>query len=81
MDIFEFAMKMEMDGRNLCLEHATKIANPELKRILEKLAEDERKHCEIFKSLKEVVPAAYQETGQAKILNSARKNLRFQDEK
>ena len=70
MDIFEFAMKMEMDGRNFYLEHAAKIPSPELKRILEELADDERKHYGIFKSLKEGLPAAYQEAGQTKILSS-----------
>lgn len=72
VDIFAFAMKMEMDGRNFYLQHAAKAPSPELKRILEELARDEQKHYEIFKALNEGLPAAYQEAGQTKILKSVK---------
>lgn len=72
MDTFEFAMKMEMDGRNFYLEHAAKTASPELKRILEELADDEQKHYEIFKSLQEGLPVQYEEARKTKILSSVK---------
>ncbi|HWR83299.1 MAG TPA: ferritin family protein [Candidatus Deferrimicrobium sp.] len=72
MNIFEFAMKMEEDGRKFYLEHAAKQASPHLKRILEELADDERKHYAIFKSLNEGLPAEFERTRETKILSSVR---------
>ena len=51
MNIFEFAMKMEEDGRAFYLENAEKTSLPGLKRILTELAEDELKHYLLFKAL------------------------------
>ncbi len=53
MNIFEHAMKMEQDGRAFYLEHAQKTDNPNLKKILLELADDELKHFEMFKGLNE----------------------------
>ncbi len=72
MDIFAFAMKMEMDGKNFYLEHAAKAPSPELKKILKELAGDEQKHYEIFKSLQEGIPVEYEETRKTKILSSVK---------
>jgi rubrerythrin len=72
MDIFAFAMKMEMDGRNFYLEHAAKASSPELKKILEELADDELKHYQIFKSLQEGLAVEYEEAGRTKILSSTK---------
>ena len=72
MNIFEFAMKMEEDGRKFYLEHAATAPSPELKKILEELAEDERKHYEIFKALSEGLPAEYEEAKKTKILQSVK---------
>ena len=59
MDIFEYAMKMEQDGRAYYLEHAEKASLPELKKILLELADDELKHYEIFKAMRDgETPAA-----------------------
>ena len=44
MNIFEYAMKMELDGKQYYEESAAKVGNPELKRILMELAGDEEKH-------------------------------------
>jgi rubrerythrin len=72
MDIFEFAMKMEMDGKNFYLQHAAQAPSPELKRILEELAGDEQKHFEIFKSLQEGLPTKYEEARRTTILSSVK---------
>jgi len=52
-DIFDFAMKMEEDGRDYYEEMASKTKIPALKKILTGLADDERRHYKIFKGLKE----------------------------
>jgi rubrerythrin len=70
MDIFAYAMKMELDGKNFYLQHAAQAPSPELKKILEELAGDEQKHYEIFKSLQEGLPTKYEEARQTKILSS-----------
>lgn len=59
MNIFDFAMKMELDGRELYekLARDTQIAG--LRNIFLQLAADERKHYEIFLALKgQTLPAA-----------------------
>ena len=53
MNVFDFAMKMELQGK-ACYENlagSTKI--PGLKNIFTGLAADEQKHYEVFRSLKE----------------------------
>jgi rubrerythrin len=53
MDVFDFAMKMELQGK-ACYEDlaaSTKIAG--LKTIFSGLAADEQKHYELFRNLKE----------------------------
>lgn len=50
-DIFEFAKKMEMDGKANYLEHKEKISNPAIKRILQMLADEEQNHYDIFDAM------------------------------
>jgi rubrerythrin len=53
MDIFEFAMKMEADGKVYYEKHAASTDIPELKEILLQLAEEEARHYETFRRMKE----------------------------
>ena len=53
MDIFEYAMKMEIDGKKYYEEHAARTKSPELKEILLTLAEEETRHFNFFKKMKE----------------------------
>lgn len=53
MDIFEFAMKMELDGKTFYENHAASETNADLKTIFESLAEEELRHYRIFKGMKD----------------------------
>ena len=53
MDVFEFAMKMETDGKAYYEKHAASIGVPELRDVLLQLAEEEARHYEIFRRMKE----------------------------
>ena len=53
MDVFEFAMQMEKDGQAFYEKMAAQAENGVVKSILSELAEDEVKHYNIFKKLKE----------------------------
>ncbi len=68
MSIFEYAMKMEEDGRAFYLEHAEKTGVPQLKRVLVELAEDELKHYNIFKALRDGRTAEYKEAEKTTVL-------------
>ena len=70
MNIFEYAMKMEQDGREFYLENAEKTDNPAFKQILTQLANDELKHYNIFKALKEGRKAEYKEAEQTTIITT-----------
>jgi rubrerythrin len=48
MDIFEFAINMERDGRDYYLDLAAKTSHTGLQNILTTLADDERKHEQII---------------------------------
>lgn len=50
MNAYEFAMKMEEDGRNYYLEQAECTHDVQLKKLFKMLAEDENRHYEIIKS-------------------------------
>ncbi len=52
MDIYEFAMQMELDGRNFYLELAGKAKEQGLQSIMEMLAADEMKHYNILQDMK-----------------------------
>lgn len=68
MNIFETAMKMEEDGRAYYLENAEKTVLPELKKVLLELADDELKHFNLFKAMRDRQPAEYQESQATTIL-------------
>jgi rubrerythrin len=53
MDIFEFAMKMEIDGKRYYEEQAAKTKQKELKEILQTLAEEEQRHFNFFKKMRD----------------------------
>jgi len=52
MDIIEFAMKMEQDGKAYYENLAAGTTDSELKKVLEQLAEEEGRHYEYFRRLK-----------------------------
>ncbi len=74
MNVFDYAMKMETDGRDFYLEHAEKVTTPELKQILLQLADDELKHFNIFKAMRDRGTAEYQE-GQKTLILETVKNI------
>jgi len=51
MNVFEFAMTMEMDGKAYYEKLARETLLPGLNKIFTQLAEDEQKHYEIFQEL------------------------------
>jgi rubrerythrin len=72
MNVFEHAMKMEEDGRAFYLEHAGKVSEPALKRILQELADDEQKHYNLFKAMNEQHKAVYGKSDMTEIFSTAR---------
>jgi rubrerythrin len=72
MNVFEFAMKMEEDGRAYYLKHAEKTDLPELKKILTELADDELKHYRIFRALNDKEKAEYREGDKTTILSTTK---------
>lgn len=58
MNVFDFAMKMELDGKAYYQKMAEKTKLPGLKNIFLQLAEDEQKHYDIFQGLKKKAPSA-----------------------
>lgn len=68
MNVYEFAMKMELDGKTFYEEHAAKIENAQLKKILIELADDEQKHYNIFKAMYDGEKAQYQDSEKTTIL-------------
>lgn len=53
MDILEFAMQMEKDGKAFYEKQAAGTTNPGLKKVLLSMAEEEERHYKYFKRLKE----------------------------
>ncbi|MDA3903008.1 MAG: ferritin family protein [Desulfuromusa sp.] len=53
MNVFDFAMKMELDGKSFYEKLAIETESEGLRKIFNELAEDEQKHYEIFQMLKE----------------------------
>ncbi|MDF1544231.1 MAG: ferritin family protein [bacterium] len=72
MNVFEFAMQMELDGKNYYEEHAAKVAHPALKKILLEMASDEDKHYEIFKALRDGLSASYDDAKATTIFTSVK---------
>lgn len=72
MNIFEFAMKMEEDGRAYYLEHAERVENPALKRILIEMASDELKHYKIFEAMRNQETAEYMDSNKTTIIDTVK---------
>jgi rubrerythrin len=72
MDVFDYAMKMEMDGKAYYEEHAAKTELPELRQILLTLAADEQRHYEIFKALKEGKETVFPAESETRVLTDVR---------
>jgi rubrerythrin len=72
MNAFEFAMKMELDGKRYYEEHETKTADPVLKKIFAELADDERKHYELFQAMAAGENPAYEAILNTSILKTTR---------
>ena len=53
MDIFDFALKMELDGEQFYLQQAAKVNYAELKVVLTGLADDEQRHYKIVQRLRQ----------------------------
>lgn len=68
MDIFEYAMQMEMDGKAFYLEIESRVDNKGLKSIFSILADDEQKHYEVLKALRDQQPPMEQ----TKVLENAK---------
>ncbi|MCP3175475.1 MAG: ferritin family protein [Desulfuromonadales bacterium] len=62
MNVFEVAMKMEDDGKAYYQKLAAQTAHEGLHKIFLQLAEDEQKHHDIFKRLKEKTPTSMQKS-------------------
>lgn len=74
MNVFDYCMQMETDGRTYYMDHAAKVTIPALKNILLNLADDELKHYNLFKALRDGARAEYKDAEQTKILGNT-KNL------
>ncbi|UCD63253.1 MAG: ferritin family protein [Candidatus Zixiibacteriota bacterium] len=61
MDVFEFAMQMELDGKAFYEKSAREINDEELRKVLTMLAEEEDKHYTIFKRVREGKTGALKE--------------------
>ncbi len=48
MDVFDFALQMELDGEKYYRDLAEKVKHDDLKKVLEGLAEDEQRHYKII---------------------------------
>ena len=57
MDVFDFAMKMELDGKAWYERQAAQTQNKVLKDLLLEMARDEEGHYALFKGLKENLAA------------------------
>jgi rubrerythrin len=68
MDIFEFALKMEEDGRDLYLEIAGGSGDEGIKSIFLSLAADEEKHRDVIRKMKRNLP----EVEETEILSTAK---------
>jgi rubrerythrin len=52
-NILEFAMKMEMDGKRFYEQGAEKTDDERMKKILHTLAEEEQRHFDVFRKLRD----------------------------
>lgn len=52
MDVFEYAMKMELDGEAFYRENLSRVSDENVARFIDRLAKEERKHYETVKQFK-----------------------------
>src|SRR5471030_421170 len=69
MNVFDYAMKMELDGKAFYEKLARETSLPALKAVFSSMAEDEQKHYETFKTLKAGAAGAMADS---RILETAR---------
>jgi len=62
MNVYDFAMKMELDGKTYYKKLAEKTQLAGLKNIFEQMAEDEQKHYDTFEALKAKTPTSMQDS-------------------
>lgn len=62
MNVYDFALKMELDGKAYYQQLADKTCLAGVKNILLQLAADEQKHYDAFQNLQQKSPAAMQAT-------------------
>ena len=62
MDIYEFAMQMELDGEKLYRGMRHQTADPGIQRILDMLADDEARHYQIVRQLRDGAPVGVSQT-------------------
>ena len=72
IDAFEYAMKMEVDGKNFYEEQAALMPEPALKNIFKELANDEERHYNIFKAMKDGKKGDFAEAFKTNILASTK---------
>ncbi len=72
IEAFEYAMQMEMDGKKYYLEQAKAMPEPALTRIFEELANDEDRHYQIFRAMKEGKKGDFAEAFKTNILSSTK---------
>lgn len=72
MNAFEYAMKMEEDGKAYYEEQSAQMSNPAMKQIFDELARDEAKHYEVFKALRDGKKSGYEEAFKTTILETTK---------
>lgn len=72
MNAFEYAMKMEIDGKKYYEEQAAALGDSVLKNIYIELASDEQRHYETFKAMHEGADADINAAFQSNVLSTAR---------
>ncbi len=56
MNVFDYALQLEQDGKAFYRKLAAESASPGLRKIFTELADDEQKHYNLFKKLQEQQP-------------------------
>lgn len=69
MDIFDFALKMELDGEKYYRDLAERVAYDDLKKVLIGLAEDEQRHYQIIESAQKQMKPIEADPSLSKIQN------------
>lgn len=81
MSIYDYAIKMEADGRKYYLDQVAKSTVPQLARIWQKMADDELKHLNLFTALRDGGKAEFVETEASTILSDVKNVFQgFKDE-